>query len=242
MKNPRKAFRSWRDSVRDAIAISKRRREFNKVLENRPYNIVQCEAAHRLAEYQASRVAPAIIGGGSDLGLPKLGHRIRTGSRIPPWYSVEVDMAKVERAGWNPGDPLDIVQHATVDEHFRVGDTYHLIPMGGDESPPLLVRISREDNSAAANICYGFLKHRNTAALINCMECHNYASEWLNRMVIPGSPPDQKSVKVGRFARVATWLVLATLAVRGLFLTSDLADIYSHIETAIEWLDLTAGG
>lgn len=238
MRNPRKAFRSWWDSVRKAISVARSRREFDKVLENRPYNIVQCEAAHQWAEHLASEVAPALSWGGASRGLPDLDTRTEFVSRIPPWYQIDIKADKISHKGWNNGDPIDTVRRAAVDDAFRVGSTYHLVSLGGDDTPPLVAYISRMDNSADISTSFGLLRHRNTAALINCMECHNYASEWLRRMVIPGSPSDEKPITVGRLARLAVWLTLATLAVRGIFLTSDLADIYSQ---AIEWFDLTPG-
>ena len=241
MRNPRKMLRSWRDSVSTAIAVTKSKREFEKVLENRPYKIVQCEAAHQWAEHLATEVAPALSWGGSNRGLPNLGTTTGSASRILPWYKIDINVDRISHQGWNPGDPIDEIHRATVEEIFRVGSTYHLVSLGGDATPPLVARINRIENRADISTSFGLLRHRNIAAYINCMECHNYASEWLNKMVIPGSPTDERPIKVGPLARLVVWLALAALAVRGLFLASDLADIYSHLETAIEWIDLTAG-
>ena len=238
MKDPRKAFRSWRDSVSNAIAVEKSKREFNKVLENRPYSIVQCEAAHQWAEHLANEVAPALSRGGASQDLPDLGTRTGRTFRIRPWYTIDINTDKISHEGWNNGDPIDTVRRAAIDDTFRVGSTWHLVPLGGDDTPPLIARINPIENRADISTSFGLLRHRNTAAYINCMECHNYASEWLNRMVIPGAPSDKKFIKFGPLARLAVWLTLATLAVRGLFLTSDLADIYSQ---ASEWVDFAPG-
>lgn len=238
MKDPRKAFRSWRGSVIKAIAVAKSEREFNKVLENRPYNIVQCEAAHQWVEHLANEVAPALSWGGASRELPDLGTKTEATFRIPLWYKIDIQTDKIVHKGWNSGDPIDTVRRAAVDDTFRVGSTYHLVSLGSDNTPPLIARVNRIENSADISTSFGLLRHRNTAAYVNCMECHNYASEWLNRMVIPGAPSDEKPIKVGPLARFAVWLALATLAVRGLFLTSDLADIYSQ---ASEWFDFAPG-
>lgn len=237
MRNPRKAFREWRDSVSKAIAVARSKREFDKVLKNRPYNIVHCEAAHQWAEHLAAEVAPALSWGGSSRGLPNLGSATGSISRILPWYKIDIRVDQISHQGWNRGDPIDEVRRAAVEETFRVGSTYHLVPLGGEDTPPLVARINRIDNSADISTSFGLLRHRNTAAYINCIECHNRASEWLNRMVIPGAPSDEKPTKIGLFARLAVWGALLLLAIRGIALTSDFSDVYSHIETAIEWLD-----
>lgn len=241
MRNPRKAFRSWRNSVGTTIAVAKSKREFEKVLENRPYNIVQCEAAHKMAEHLPIELGGALSWGGTVAGLPDLDEAPEKATWVPPWLDFQIDADRAPVVSWSLGDPIDVVQRAAIKEHGQVGDTYHLVSMGSDDFPPLFVRIARSDDGTEINTSYGFLRHRNAAAQVNCIECHNYASEWLNRMVIPGSPTDKRPIKVDPLARLVIWLALAALAVRGLFLASDLADIYSHLETAIEWIDLTAG-
>ena len=235
MRDPRKAFRSWRDSVSNAIAVEKSKREFDKVLENRPYNIVQCEAAHQWAEHLANEVAPALSRGGSDRGLPNLGTAIGSASRILPWHKIDINVDRISHQGWNHGDPIDEVRRATVEETFRVGSTYHLVPLRGDDTPPLVARINPIENRADISTSFGLLRHRNTAAYINCMECHNYASEWLSRMVIPGAPADEKPPEFGSFTRLVVRRRFLQWAIRGILLIGNPADIPLYIETAGEW-------
>lgn len=236
MMNPKVKIRSWLSSIREAIAVAKSKREFEKVLKNRPYNIVQCGAAHRLAEHVPIELTGTLSWGGTISGLPELDEGPEKIDRVYPWFKFQIDVNRISGISYNLGDPIDIIQRAAIKEHGRVGDTYHLIPMESGGFPPLFVRIGRTEDGTDITWRYGFLRHRNSAAYINCMECHNYASDWLNRMVIPGSPTDEKPLKVGPFARLFVWAMLLFWAVRGIGLTSDLADTYSHIETAIEWL------
>lgn len=235
MRDPRKAFRSWRDSVSNAIAVEKSKREFNKVLENRPYSIVQCEAAHQWAEHLANEVAPARSWGGASRGLPDLGTKTGSASRIPPWYTIDIKTDKISHKGWNNGDPIDTVRRAAIDDTFRVGSTWHLVPLGGDSTPPLIVRINPIENRADISTSFGLLRHRNTAAYINCMECHNYASEWLSRMVIPGAPVDERPPEIGRFTRLVVQRRFLQWAIRGILLIGNPIDIPSYLETAVEW-------
>lgn len=241
MRNPRKAFRSWRDSASKAIAVARSKREFNKVLENRPYNIVQCEAAHQWAEHLATEVYPALSGSMNSQGLPNLGMRTGSALRIRPWDRIDINIDRISHQSWDPGDPIDTVRRATVDDTFRVGSTYHLVPLGGDETPPLVVWISRADNGADINTDFSLLRHRNTATYINCMECHNCATKWLNRMVIPGAPSDEKPTKVGPIARLVVWAKPLLWVVRHIALISDPTDIPSYIETAVEWIRSSVG-
>ena len=241
MRSPRMMFRSWRDSVSTAIAVTKSRREFEKVLENRPYNIVQCAAAHRLAERLTFGVAGTLTPSEPGPSLPEITPRPQGVHRIYPWTKFELNAEGKIFMSYDPHDPIDDVDREAVKEHIRIGDTFHLISMGNDQYPPLFVWVYRTADGTGIDIGFGLMRHRNAAAYVNCMECHNYASEWLSKMVIPGASPDERPRKVGPVTRLVVWGALLLLAIRAIGLTSDLVDVYSHLETAIEWIDLTAG-